>query len=97
MALIVGDGVRGRNYRRNIFNPNYNAAEAAYGPHARDEQCLQYRFCQWLRRGHVRMCWNRCREFVLTMRHQLSVAVPLRPRFFENRLNGWIGLKQGVA
>src|SRR5512133_1546645 len=50
-----------------------------------------------LGRGHVRTCWNRCREFVLTTRHQLSVAVPLRPRFFENRLNGWIGLKQRVA
>jgi hypothetical protein len=35
MALIVGAGVRGRDYRRNIFNPNYNAATAAYGPHAR--------------------------------------------------------------
>ena len=34
MALIVDDGVRGRDYRRNIFNPNYNAAAAAYGPHA---------------------------------------------------------------
>ena len=32
-----------RSHRRNIFNPNYNAAGAAYGPH------LQYRFCQWLR------------------------------------------------
>ena len=35
MALIVDDGVRGRDHRRNIFNPNYNAAGAAYGPHAR--------------------------------------------------------------
>lgn len=26
MALIVDDGVRGRDHRRNIFNPNYNAA-----------------------------------------------------------------------
>jgi hypothetical protein len=36
-------------------------------------------------------------QFVLTTRHQLSVAVPLAPRFFENRLNGRIGLKQSVA
>jgi uncharacterized protein YkwD len=35
MALIVDDGVRGRDHSRNIFNPNYNAAGAAYGPHAR--------------------------------------------------------------
>ena len=35
MALIIDDGVRGRGHRRNIFNANYNAAGAAYGPHAR--------------------------------------------------------------
>jgi uncharacterized protein YkwD len=35
MAVIIDDGVRGRGHRRNIFNPNYNAAGAAYGPHAR--------------------------------------------------------------
>jgi uncharacterized protein YkwD len=40
MALIVDDGMRGRDHRRNIFNPNYNAAGAAYGPHARyDSVC----------------------------------------------------------
>jgi uncharacterized protein YkwD len=35
MALIIDDGVRGRSHRRNIFNSNYNAVGAAYGPHAR--------------------------------------------------------------
>jgi len=35
MALIIGDGVRGRGHCRNIFNRNYNAAGAASGPHAR--------------------------------------------------------------
>jgi uncharacterized protein YkwD len=35
MALIIDNGVRGRGHRRNIFNRNYNAAGAAYGPHAR--------------------------------------------------------------
>jgi uncharacterized protein YkwD len=35
LALIVDDGVRGRGHRKNIFNPTYNAAGAAYGPHAR--------------------------------------------------------------
>ena len=34
MALIIDDGVRGRGYRRNIFNANYDAAGAAYGRHA---------------------------------------------------------------
>jgi uncharacterized protein YkwD len=34
MALVIDHGVRGRGHRRNIFNPNYDAAGAAYGPHA---------------------------------------------------------------
>jgi uncharacterized protein YkwD len=35
VALIVDDGMRGRGHRKNIFNPTYNLAGAAYGPHAR--------------------------------------------------------------
>jgi hypothetical protein len=35
LALIVDDGVRGRGHRKNIFNPTYNMAGAAYGSHAR--------------------------------------------------------------
>jgi len=35
LALIVDDGVRGRDHRKNIFNPTYNVAGAAYGWHAR--------------------------------------------------------------
>ena len=35
MSLIVDDGLRTRKHRANIFNPAFNYAGAAVGPHAR--------------------------------------------------------------
>ncbi len=35
IALIIDDGLRGRKHRKNIFNPDFNLAGAAVGPHAR--------------------------------------------------------------
>ena len=35
LALIVDDGLRGRKHRENIFNPMFNYAGAAVGPHVR--------------------------------------------------------------
>jgi uncharacterized protein YkwD len=35
LALIIDDGIAGRKHRKNIFNPKFNFAGAAYGPHAR--------------------------------------------------------------
>jgi uncharacterized protein YkwD len=35
VALIIDDGLSARKHRKNIFNPNYNFAGAAVGPHTR--------------------------------------------------------------
>jgi hypothetical protein len=35
LTLIIDDGVRSRGHRKDIFNPKFNYAAAAFGPRAR--------------------------------------------------------------
>lgn len=35
LAMIIDDGLRDRKHRKNIFNPSFNFAGAAFGSHAR--------------------------------------------------------------
>ena len=51
MALIIDDGVRGRDHRRDIFNPNYNAAGAGYGRHARHDSVCSIDFASGYAEG----------------------------------------------
>ena len=53
LALIIDDGIAGRKHRKNIFNPKFNVAGAAYGPHARYRSVCTIDFAGgYIERGH---------------------------------------------
>jgi uncharacterized protein YkwD len=55
LALIIDDGLRGRKHRKNIFNPSFSYAGAAYGPHARYRSVCSIEFAAaFAERGSTR-------------------------------------------
>jgi uncharacterized protein YkwD len=55
LALIIDDGLRGRKHRKNIFNPAFSMAGAAYGSHARYRSVCSIEFAgTFVERGEAR-------------------------------------------
>ena len=53
LALIIDDGQPARKHRKNIFNPKFNVAGAAIGPHARLRAVCSIDFAgSYAERGH---------------------------------------------
>ena len=54
VALIVDDGLRARKHRKNIFNPTFNYAGAAFGPHAQYRSVCSIDFAgDYVERGEL--------------------------------------------
>jgi uncharacterized protein YkwD len=54
IALIIDDGLAGRKHRKNIFNPTFNFAGAAFGPHAQYHSVCSIDFAgDYVERGEV--------------------------------------------
>jgi uncharacterized protein YkwD len=55
LALIIDDGLHARKHRKNIFNPTFNYAGAAFGPHAKYRSVCSIDFAgDYVERGEVR-------------------------------------------
>jgi Uncharacterized protein with SCP/PR1 domains len=86
LALIIDDGRPTRTHRKNIFDPNFNYAGVAYGPHAIYGSVCTINFATGYTEHRVEALIGRefrllafleCRQMATGDSHRASLIVPL--------------------